>query len=175
MSVELMDVYDENKQKTGKVHERGKDQLKEGEYHLAVVVIVRDNNEFLITQRHPSKLCGLMWEFSGGAVQAGEKSIDAAVRELGEETGIVTSKEELKYMDTIFYRKNSMFMDVYMTNRHVELEDLALQAEEVVDAKKVTDEEFIEMNKKGLVTYLDWDTFNVYLKQINKADASLSI
>ena len=36
---ELWDIYDRNKQKTGKTAERGVDQFKEGEYHIVVTGI----------------------------------------------------------------------------------------------------------------------------------------
>lgn len=168
MKVELIDVYDKNKEKTGKTYERGKYELNYGEYHLVAVIMLRDENKFLITKRHPSKMCGLMWEFTGGAVQAGENSIDAAVRELREETGVVTSKENIKYVDTMLYKEASLFLDVYIVNKHVEVDELFLQAEEVVDAKKVTNEELIEMNKKGVVTKLDWEVFQTYLKNMQQ-------
>ena len=36
---ELWDIYDRNKQKTGKTAERGVYQFKEGEYHIVVTGI----------------------------------------------------------------------------------------------------------------------------------------
>lgn len=59
--MELWDVYDENRAATGKTHVRGV-PLGTGEYHLvADVWLVNENQEILLTRRHPDKpmaLCG---------------------------------------------------------------------------------------------------------------------
>lgn len=52
---ELWDVYDRNRNKTGRFHERGEPMAK-GDYHLIVQVwILNGNGEFLITKRNPSQ------------------------------------------------------------------------------------------------------------------------
>ncbi|WP_083787583.1 NUDIX domain-containing protein [Holdemania filiformis] len=44
--------------------------------------------ELLLTQRHPDKLYGLVWEMNGGPVLAGEINRKGACRELREEAGL---------------------------------------------------------------------------------------
>ena len=87
--MELWDLYDEHRAPLGRTHQRGL-PLAPGEYHLAViVVIVNSRGEVLLTRRSPEKaVCPGWWENTGGAVQAGESSLQAAVRELREETGV---------------------------------------------------------------------------------------
>lgn len=64
--MEIWDVYDINRKKKEKVHERGVPLLM-GEYHLTVEVwIVDSSNRILLSQRHPSRNNGLLWECSGG-------------------------------------------------------------------------------------------------------------
>lgn len=48
-----------------------------------------------MTKRHPNKYLPLYWEVTAGAVLKGEKPIEAAVRELKEETGLSVSESEL--------------------------------------------------------------------------------
>ena len=58
--MELWDVYDENRVATGKTHVRGV-PLAQGEYHLvADVWLVNEDQEILLTKRHPDKPYGLM-------------------------------------------------------------------------------------------------------------------
>ena len=52
---EFWDLYDKNRNKLGRLHERGL-PINSGEYHLAVEVWVKNNrNQVLLTQRHPDK------------------------------------------------------------------------------------------------------------------------
>ena len=56
------------------------------------VWVVNSLGDFLLTLRSPEKEASPgCWENSGGAVVAGETSLQGALRELGEETGIQAS------------------------------------------------------------------------------------
>ena len=79
---ELLDIYDENRNKTGRQVEREKYQLKKGEYHIVVVaLILNSKNEILITKRSPDKKQEpLKWELPGGSVIAGETSLQGILR-----------------------------------------------------------------------------------------------
>ena len=98
--MEFNDVYDENRNLTGKVHRRGT-HWKEGEFGLVVCVWVYDGRgHFLLTRRAKGKSFSGTWENSGGAVKAGENSRTAIVRELFEETGILAKPEEFELIET---------------------------------------------------------------------------
>lgn len=147
--MELWDVYDEGRKKTGKTHVRGV-PMPEGDYHLVSDIwVINESGQVLITRRHPKKAYGLMWECSGGAVLAGETSLQGAVRELLEETGILVREDELMLIHTIQFKDR--FVDTYITRQEVKLEDLVLQAEEVVDARFVTFQELLSMWNQGIV------------------------
>lgn len=147
--MELWDVYDENRRLTGKTHVRGV-PLAEGEYHIiADVWTVNKKGQILLTRRHPDKPYGLMWECTGGSVQTGETSIEGALRELKEETGIKAEGEELRLMHTI--RLKERFVDTYITCQDVSIEDIRLQKEEVVEAKLVAFPELLSMWEEGIV------------------------
>lgn len=78
--VEFWDLYDINRNKLGRLHERGI-PLSSGEYHLAVEIWVKNsNNKILLTQRHPDKPWGSYWESTVGSVVAGEDSLSGAKR-----------------------------------------------------------------------------------------------
>ena len=86
---ELWDIYDGNGNLTGRAQERG-DLQTPGDYHLAVTVtVVNSKKEVLCTLRSMEKsVYPGVWENPGGGVLSGETSLEAAVRELLEETGI---------------------------------------------------------------------------------------
>jgi 8-oxo-dGTP pyrophosphatase MutT (NUDIX family) len=90
-----------------------------------------------------------MWECSGGSVLAGETSLQGAVRELLEETGLLVGEDELKLIHTIQFKDR--FVDTYITRQKVAWKDLVLQPEEVVDAKFVTFQELLDMWEEGIV------------------------
>lgn len=53
-----------------------------------VAALIRDGGKFLICRRPPTKARGLMWEFVGGKVEAGETKKEALARECREELDI---------------------------------------------------------------------------------------
>lgn len=144
---EIWDLFDDNRDMTGETLERG-DKMPEGRYHIIVDIwTITPDGKFIIDQRHPDKANGLMWECTGGSVQAGETSLQGAARELQEELGITVLSEELNLIDTV--KVEERFVDTYVLFRNIKVEDLKLQDIEVVDAKLVTYEELEELHKTG--------------------------
>ena len=69
---EFNDVYDKDRNLTGRLHLRGT-PWKPGEYGLVVCVWVYDGKgNILLTRRAPEKSFAGTWENSGGAAKAGE-------------------------------------------------------------------------------------------------------
>ena len=133
--MELWDLYDEHRAPLGRTHQRGL-SLAPGEYHLAViVVIVNSRGEVLLTRRAPEKaVCPGWWENTGGAVQAGETSRQAILRELEEETGLAPRPEELTLLLQEDCRDGTHF-DIYALTWEGEPEDIRLQAGETDAAR----------------------------------------
>ena len=133
--MELWDIYDENKQPTGRTMRRNDWHMKPGEFHLTVLgVIARPDGTFLITKRVMTKAWAPgWWEVSGGAAQAGESSWEAVRREVREETGLDVSKADGGYLftyDASTDEGDNYFVDVYRFVMDVKDEDLHLQEEE---------------------------------------------
>ena len=95
---EYWDIYDINKNKTGRVMKRNDWSMKEGEYYISVLGVVRrSDGKFLITQRVLTKEWAAgWWEIPGGAVKAGESSLEAVIREVKEEVGLNVKPESIK-------------------------------------------------------------------------------
>lgn len=56
-----------------------------------VAALITEGERFLICRRPAEKSCGLLWEFVGGKVEAGETPEGALIRECGEELDITVS------------------------------------------------------------------------------------
>lgn len=142
--MELWDVYDENRQPLGLLHRRG-DPAVPGEYYLgADVWVINSKGEILLTLRHPDKNdLPDEWENTAGSVLAGETSLEGAIRELREETGIAADPDEM----VLFYtcRGENSFANSYLLRRDVNIEDLVFQEGETCGAMWVTFEKLEEM------------------------------
>ena len=106
--MELNDIYDENRNLTGKLHRRGT-PWKPGEYGVVVCVWVYDGRGHLLLTR-----------------RAREKtSRQAIARELYEETGIQAEPEEFELLDSD--RERNIFYDHYCLFRRIPLKSIVLQ------------------------------------------------
>ena len=131
--MEFNDIYDENRNLTGRIHKRGTPWLP-GEYGLIVCVWVYDcKGKLLLTRRAKGKSFAGTWENSGGAAQAGETSRQAIARELFEETGIRAAEEEFELLDTD--RGHNAFYDFYCLKRPMLIQDIVLQPGETDGAQ----------------------------------------
>ena len=145
---EYWDVYDENRELTGKTIKRG-DPFGENEFYVCCEVwIMNSNNRMLVTQRHPDKKAGGQWKFTGGGVLAGETTLLAASREVKEELGICLDETEFELLEV--YRHRNYFMDIYLVRKDLNEEEIVLDKNEVVDwtwLSKKEIEEYIETGK----------------------------
>lgn len=159
--MELWDIYDSNKKPTGRTMKRNDWCLQEGEYHLTVLgVVVRPDGRFLITKRVMTKAWAPgWWEVSGGAVQAGEASEDAVIREVKEETGLDVTKAEGGYLFS-YQRENpgegdNYFVDIYRFVMDFDEQDVHPQEEETDGFMLATAEQIAEFAKQGIFLHYD--------------------
>lgn len=154
--MELWDVLTAEGKPTGRTMVRGGNAIRSGEYHLVVHIWpLNDYGSILIQKRTKTKrLMPGVWAATGGAVIAGETSVKAAARELGEELGIVAEPENLRLVKRI-KRKNS-FIDMWTVRANVRVPELRLQKSEVAEAKWV--------NKATLMGMIDSGEFHDYGK-----------
>ena len=159
---EYWDLFDANRNPLGRTIKRG-DAFAEGGYYVCCEIWVQNSKgQFLMTQRHPDKKAGGLWEFTGGGVLAGETTKQAAVRELNEELGITIEENELELLDV--YQQKNYFMDIFVLRRELDIEALALQPEEVVDAKWVSQDEMLKMKEEKQIV---WSVGSRYEKYCN--------
>ena len=166
---ELIDVYNNKKEKTGKIVERKRvASLEKGEFIISVTCwIINKNGEILLTQRKLDKHNGGKWEPTTGLVVSGESSLQGIIRELDEEIGIQVNQSEITLIKEIIEERTdvSFFRDIYLIRKDIDLRAIKYNDGEVVDAKYVTIDEFNSMLLKNeTLEYLRY--FSTLYKEI---------
>lgn len=160
--MELLDIYDKNRNFTGKVIARGT-TLKENEYRITTkVAIFNQEGEMLIQKRqHDKPKYPNLWDISvsGDAIHE-ENSEEAIERELFEELGLTYDFSNERPIITIC--SEHAFIDIYILNLDIDINLLKIQHEEVQSVtwaskqeiiQLIEEEKFIPYNK-GLIELL---------------------
>ncbi|MGN0533612.1 MAG: NUDIX domain-containing protein [Eubacterium sp.] len=153
---EIWDIYDENRNKTGKTILRSEHPRGENEYHLAVHIwIHNDKGQWLISKRTPNKHFPLLWECTGGSALAGEDSLSAALREVREELGITLDSSKGSLYKSIKRSAYCDFCDVWVFNHNCSINEITLQENETCDAMWASVDEIANMIKAHTFIPLD--------------------
>lgn len=143
--MEIRDLYDVNKNLTGKTFVKG-EQVPNGYYYLIVAVIIENSDgNFLIQKRVLRK--GGKWALTAGHPKSGENSFEGLCAEVSEELGIDIRNDNLKLIDT--WINNDQIFDIYYLKKDIDIKDIVIQEEEVDGVRYATLDEINEMYKKG--------------------------
>lgn len=166
MSEELVDVYDKNKNMTGKIIKRNDiNLLNDDEYIITVhCFIINSLNQILLTQRSLSKNRGGKWEETHGGLKSGETSILGMQRELEEEIGIDVQTNELKLVKTL--KRKNKFRDIYILKKDIPIDSIKYNDGEVMDCKYVTLEQFKIMIQNNDCTYQKFED-TIFYNNVN--------
>lgn len=144
---ELWDVYDKNRNPTGRLHRRG-EPLAQGEYHLVVHVWMQNSEgKFLLTKRSPNKGFPNMWETTGGSALAGDDSLAAALREVREETGLTLDPSRGAMVLSMVME--DYIRDVWLFRQNFDLTDVRLQLGETTDKMYADQEKILTLYRQG--------------------------
>ena len=152
--MEFWDIYDINKNRTGRTMRRNDWTMAPGDYYLSVLGVVRTpDGRFLITRRAMDKQWAPgWWEIPGGGVKAGESSFEAVCREVLEETGIDVSHAAGGYR-FCYHREQpgqNYIVDIYRFDMDISQKDIKLQENEDIDGKLATLDEIKKIAEEGL-------------------------
>lgn len=150
--MELWNAYDRDfRGIEGKTLVRG-EPIPEGVFHLVCDVIVRHTDgSYLLMQRDPRKHYGGLWEATaGGSALAGETPLACAIRELREETGIVSA--DLTQAGTVVSEETRAIYVEYLCVTDWDKNAVTLQEGETVAFRWVGREELLAMKREELVT-----------------------
>lgn len=150
--MELWDAYDANFNKMeGKTLVRG-EPIPQGLCHLVCDVIVRHTDgSYLLMQRDPRKHYGGMWEATaGGSALTGETPLACAMRELREETGIMT--DGLTEVGMVISGETRSIYVEFLCVTDWDKAAVTLQEGETVAFRWVGRDELLAMKRDELVT-----------------------
>ena len=162
--MEIRDLYDVNKNLTGKTFIKG-EQVPKGYYYLIVVVILENlKGEFLIQKRVARK--GGKWALTAGHPKSGENSFQGICSECFEELGIDISNDNPKLVDT--WINNDQIFDIYYLKKDIDLNDITIQEEEVDDVRYASFKEILEMKSNGEFHENHFILFNKCFKKMGR-------
>ena len=143
---EEWELYDAEENKEDIIMRRGQ-PIPDGHYHKIVSIWIKNSEgKFLISKRSAEKrVSPSTWECTGGAVDTGESTLDAAVREVKEELGIDLDPAAGKLVRQSRHDEMHEFYDVWLFEKDVDIKDLKLQKEEVSDVRWMTKEDVEEL------------------------------
>ena len=163
--MEQWDIYDENKQKTGRTMNRNDWHMKPDEFHLTVLgVLQRPDGKYLITRRKLDKeRAPGWWEVPGGGVRAvynwGEYIDEDVEAMFEEETGIdVTGAKggyAFSYKRVNPEEQNNYFVDIYKYVLDFTEADVKVQPDEVTEFALATAEEIRAIAAQGIFLHYD--------------------
>ena len=170
--LELWDVLDENGNKVGRLHERGK-PMKKGDHHLVVHIwIMNSKNEFLLSRRAQDR--GYKWHTTGGAAIAGDDSLTTALKEVHEELGINLVPENGRLINRSylprFHDEGTFICDVWLFLQEVDLKDVVLQLDEVCDVMWADKSQITQLIESGI--FVSVPHWYPYLDEIYKLGPS---
>ena len=162
--MEIWDAYKADGTLAGVDIIRG-ENIPDGLYFLAVeILVIHTDGDYLLMQRSYDKPAfpGYFEATAGGAAQKGESPIEAAFRELREETGIVADKlTELKHM---LYKK--MLCYQYLCITDCDKKSVTLQDGETISYKWVSEKDFINFINSGEMIPTQKERHTEYFKQL---------
>ena len=163
--METFDVIDRKRKFLGYTKHRG-EQLEDDEYNVGIEAWIFNNKKLLMTRRSFRKSHPGEWEVPGGCSVSGENSTDTLIREISEEIGIVPDKANYELLDTVIYKKQ--FVDIYKSNKVIDLNEITLQEDEVCDVKYVTKNEFLKMASNGEIVKSVYNRYNIIKDKLKK-------
>jgi 8-oxo-dGTP pyrophosphatase MutT (NUDIX family) len=127
-------------------------EIPEGVYHLVCDILVQHaDGTYLLMQRDVCKHYGGMWEATaGGSALQGETPLQCAIRELREETGIISS--DLREVGRVVSDETRSIYVEFFCVTDGDKEKIALQDGETSDFRWVSKDELLSMKKDELIT-----------------------
>lgn len=128
------------------------ESIPDGMYHLVGEIVVKHKDgTYLLMQRDYKKHLGGMWELTaGGSALQGEASLECAVRELKEETGI--ESDTLQEIGRVVHNEHHALYVEYLCITDWNKNAVALQKGETVAYKWVSKNTLLEMGADVLAS-----------------------
>lgn len=156
--MEQFDLYDSSMNKLPHKMNRG-EANNPGEFHLVVHIWIRNKKgQYLIQQRNKKEdQIPYQWAVTGGAVLAGETSIEGAIRETQEEIGVSLLPHQFQLIkrDFMTHSQANYITDLYLVTEELLLNDCKIDTVEVKDLAYKSMHEIKQMIEEG--TFWDYE------------------
>lgn len=145
---EIWDLYDAEGQLTGGTVTRGS-SLPPGYFHLIVHIwLIAPDGRLLIQQRNkPGNESHGFWAPTAGSIVSGEDSAAGALRETGEEVGVILNADQLLFHEREFI--DDFMQDVWLAPWDGDPDACIIDPEEVLAIRSVTWQDIMEMLTDG--------------------------
>ena len=168
--MEMIDIYDELGQKCGKTEEKCEAHKKALIHKGVCVWIINSNDEILLQTRNDQVMFPNMMDISfSGHIQAGETSVEAAIREGKEELGIDLEIDKLQYLfscreygEVDGYIENEID-DVFIYRKDILLDEYSFYDNEVKEVSYVSIEKFKRMVETHSAMLMPYKTHYIFL------------
>ena len=163
--MEIVDKFDNKRRPLHKTSERH-DKV-DGEYRQSVHTWIQNSKgEFLIQKRTPNKkFFPNMWSQTGGGVDTGETTLQAALRECKEELGIDINPNNMELI--LSFKRKYDFVDVWLVKQDIDISELVLQEDEVADVKWATVDEIKDLMNSGKLAKSIEVYFNMFIELLD--------
>lgn len=161
--MELLDIYDNNGNVTGRKIVRGDKtaKLNKNEHiAIAVIFIENDNGEFLIQKTTKEK--GDCFSSTGGHVDSGETPLETIKRETKEEIGINIDNDTIEAYGFLLYDMPLRF--IFYVKKSVDLKEIKVQKKEVEYVKYMNIQEI----KKLINTHQMLESHGIMFNELLK-------
>lgn len=162
--MELLDVYDDFGNITGKKIVRGDKSVKlTPNEHIAVAIVFIENSsgEFLIQKTSLEK--GGEYSSTGGHIDSGETPLEAIKREIKEELGISVDNDKIESLGYVLYDKPLRY--VFYLKKDINLKKVNIQKEEVASIEYMSKEKIFSLIDNNLFLTSHAILFNIILKE----------
>ena len=163
--MELLDVYDDLGNVTGRTVVRGDKSVKLNEHeHIAVAIIFIENDkgEFLIQKTSKEK--GGYYSSTGGHIDSGETPLNTIKREVLEELGVNIDKDNIVEYGAILHDKTIIFL--YYIKKNIDINKVKLQKEEVDYVKYMSKDEINELIENNEMLKSHGNMFKEIIKHL---------
>jgi len=145
--MELLQLFDENKNMLNESIERNKKkELEPGKYFMIILLFIENNNKFLIQKTSVNR--DSEYATTGGHVTYGDNALKTVIKEAKEELGLVLNEKEIKEIETITHKL--AHIGIYYCNKKIDINELTIQEEEVESLHWMSEEEINELINKDM-------------------------
>ncbi|MCR5146059.1 MAG: NUDIX domain-containing protein [Clostridia bacterium] len=165
--MEKRDLYDENRNLTGKTIYKG-EEIPEGSYIIVVLVFIQNSEGKFLIQKRSERKNGL-YATTGGHPKSGEDSVQGIITEVKEEIGVDLKLEDLQLYFGGRSEEERVFWDDYYVKMDISnIENLQLQEEEVASLHWFSIDEIKDLMKNDLFFKNHYEEFEILLDWLKK-------